>query len=198
MITDEQLEHLTFQSAQWYNSVLVQGKRFLDALDASHGQFPWDDKSNIFIPEKMFFISAVSHTVCYLKQLDTELRERGDTSFHPFLEKLVSTAEQDKIKKWRNINEHSLEYLIGKGRFPGEELRTVENGAYKFKIHATTTFVNGDKKIFMIGDVDIYNLLIKFAENQSAILQKIRVIHTALFTSSSTLNFSSNRPAAEI
>lgn len=176
MITSQQLEMLAFQGGQWYNSVIVQGRRFLDALDAAHGQFPWEDGYNIFLPEKMFLITAIYHTISYLKRLDKELQIRGDTSFHPFLEKIASTAEQVKIQKWRNLDEHSLEYLVGEGKFPGEDIRTVDNGEYQFKILATATFVHGGIGVFMIGDVDIGKLLIKFKENQTAVLQKIEAV----------------------
>lgn len=186
MITSQQLEMLAFQSGQWYNSVIVQGRRFLDALDAAHGQFPWEDDHNIFLPEKMFLITAIYHTISYLKCLDKELQIRGDTSFHPFLEKIASTAEQDKIQKWRNLNEHSLEYLVGEGKFPGEDIRTVDNGEHQFKILATATFVHGGIGVFMIGDVDIGKLLIKFKENQTAVLQKIEAVFNNSFMADST------------
>lgn len=186
MITYQELEMLAFQSGQWYNSVIVQGRRFFDALTATHGQFPWKDDKNIFLPEKMFLITAIYHTISFLKQLDKELQIRGDTSFHPFLEKIASTAEQDKIQKWRNLNEHALEYLVGNGKFPGEDIRTVNHGAYKFKIPATATFVHGDIGVFMIGDVSIGELLIRFAENQSAILQKIENVFNNAYKISPT------------
>ena len=176
MLTGQQLEMLAFQCGQWYNSVLVQGRRFLDTFDTTHGQFPWEDEHNIFLPEKMFLITAIYHTMCYLKQLNKELKNRGDASFQPFLEKVASAADQNKIQKWRNLNEHSLEYLVGKGKFPGEDICTVDNGEYKFKIPVTATFVHGDIGLFMIGDVDIGKLLIKFAENQSVVLQKIEAV----------------------
>ncbi len=186
MITGQQLEMLAFQSGQWYNSVIVQGGRFLDALDTTHGQFPWENGHDIFLPEKMFLITAIYHTISCFKQLDKELQNRGDTSFHPFLEKIASTAEQDKIQRWRNLNEHSLEYLVGKGKFPGEDIRTVDNGEYQFKILATATFVHGDIGVFMIGDVDIGKLLIKFKENQTTVLQKIETIFDNAFTANTT------------
>lgn len=185
MITGQQLEMLAFQSGQWYNSVIVQGRRFLDAFDMTSRPFPWEDNQYIFLPEKMFLITAIYHTISYLKQLDEELQNRGDTSFLPLLEKIASTTEQDKIQKWRNLNEHSLEYLVGKGKFPGEDIRTVDNGKYRFKILATETFVHGGIGVFMIGDVDIGKLLIRFKENQVAVLQKIETIFNNSFMADS-------------
>lgn len=179
MITNWQLEQLVFQSGQWYNSVLVQGKRFLDAFDATHGQFPWDDDSSIFLPEKMFLITAIHHAIQHFEKLNEELETRGDMSFYPFLEKIVSKEERSEIKNWRNMNEHEIEYLIGKGRYPGKNISTVEKDGHKFEIGANVTFLNGNVGLFLIGGIKIDKLLLKFKENQSKTLKKLEEIFIA-------------------
>lgn len=179
MITNWQLEHLVFQSGQWYNSVLVQGKRFLDAYDATHGQLPWDNESIIYLPEKMFLITAIHHTIQHLEKLNQELKDRGDLSFDPFLEEIATSEERSKIKNWRNMNEHGVEYLIGKGRYPGKNISTVEKNGYKLKIDASMTFIHGGIGGFWVGGIEIDKLLLKFRENQSKTLKKLEEIFIA-------------------
>lgn len=182
MITDWQLERLVFQSGQWYNSVLVQGKRFHDAFNATHGQFPWDNKPNIFLPEKMFLITAIHHAIQYLEKLNEELEERGDMSFRPFLEGIASKEERRKIKDWRNMNEHEIEYLIGEGRYPDKNTSIVEKNGHKFKINANVTFLHGGIGAFLIGGIEIDKLLLNFKKSQPQMLEKLKNVFNSTLT----------------
>lgn len=182
MIGSQQLEMLVCQCGQWYNSVLVQGKRFLDAFDAAHGQFPWDNEPNIFLSEKMFLITAIHHAIQYLEKLDEELEERGDMSFRPFLEGIAPKEERRKIKDWRNMNEHEIEYLIGEGRYPGKNTSIVEKNGHKFKINANVTFLHGGIGVFLIGGIEIDKLLSKFKKNQPQILEKLKNVFISTLT----------------
>lgn len=182
MIGSQQLEILVCQCGQWYNSVLVQGRRFLDVFDTTHGQFPWDDEPSIFLPEKMFLITAIHHAIQHLEKLNEELEERGDMSFRPFLEGIASKEERRKIKDWRNMNEHEIEYLIGEGRYPGKNISIVEKNGYKFKINANMTFLHGSIGIFLIGGIEIDKLLLKFKKNQPQMLEKLKNVFNSTFT----------------
>lgn len=176
MITNQQLYMLAVQTGQWYNAVLIQWGRFFNAFNMIHGQLPWDDEPNTFLAEKMFLITAIHHAIQHLEKLNEELEERGDFSFQPFLATIATKEERNRIKKWRNMNEHGMEYLIGEGRFPGENISTVEKGEHKFKIDAATTFVHGGIGVFMIGSIEIDKLTLRFKDNQSEILKKLEEI----------------------
>lgn len=175
-ITNQQLYILAVQTGQWYNTVLTQWARFLDAFNTTHGQLPWDDKPSKFLTEKMFLITAIHHATQHLEKLNEKLEESGDFSFQPFLAKIATKAERNKIKKWRNMNEHGMEYLVGEGKFSGENISTVENGEYKFKIDAAMTFVHGGMGVFMIGSIEIDKLTSRFKDNQSEILKKLEEV----------------------
>lgn len=176
MITNQGLYMLAVQTGQWYNAVLIQWPRFFDAFNATHGQLPWDDEPNTFLAEKMFLITAIHHAIQHLEKLNEKLEERGDFSFQPLLTHIATKEEQKQIQRWRNMNEHGMEYLVGEGRFSGENISTVQKGGYKFKIDAAMTLVHGGIGIFMIGSIEIDKLMLRFKDNQTEILKKLEEV----------------------
>lgn len=175
-ITNYQLYMLAVQTGQWYNAVLTQWSRFLDAFNTTHGQLPWDNKPSAFLTEKMFLITAIHHATQHLEKLNEKLEEHGDSSFQPLLEKIATKEERNKIKKWRNMNEHGMEYLVGEGKFPGDNISTVKKGKYKFKIDAAMTLVHRGIGVFMVGSIEIDKLVLKFKDNQSEILKNLEEV----------------------
>lgn len=176
MMTNHQLYMLANQSGQWYNAVLEQGKRFLEAFDSTQGQFPWDDESHMFLAEKVFLITAINHAIRHLERLDYELKERGDTSFDRLLSLIASAEERKKIKEWRNMNEHDIEYLAGEGRNRQNFISVVEKNGQHIGIDAFSTFLHGGIGVFMIGNIEIDKLLLNFKENRSEILKKVEKV----------------------
>ncbi len=176
MLTNHQLYMLANQSGQWYNAVLKQAQRFLDAFDSTHGQFPWDDDPGIFLAEKVFLITAINHAIRHLERLDYELKKRGDTSFDRLLSLIASAEERKKIKEWRNMNEHDIEYLAGEGRNQQNFISVVEKNGQHIGIDAFSTFLHGGIGVFMIGNIEIDKLLLNFKENRSEILKKLETV----------------------
>lgn len=181
MMTNYQLYMLAHQSGQWYNAVLKQGKRFLDAFDATHGQFPWDDESHMFLAEKVFLITAINHAIRHLERLDYELKKRGDISFDHLLSLIASEEERKRIKEWRNMNEHDIDYLAGEGRNQKGFISVVEKNGHHFGIDAFSTFVHGGIGVFMIGNIEIDKLLLNFKENRKEILKKVEEVFDKAF-----------------
>lgn len=181
MMTNQQLYMLALQSGQWYNAVLEQAHRFLDAFDSTHGQFPWDDDPGIYPAEKVFLITAINHAIRHLERLDYELKKRGDTSFDHLLSLIASVEERKQIKEWRNMNEHDIEYLAGEGRNQQNFISVVEKNGQHFRIDAFSTFLHGGIGVFTIGNIEINKLLLNFKENRSEILKKVEEVFEKAF-----------------
>ena len=174
----EQLLHLSYQTCQWWNAVFVQARRFLDASEASHGGTPWDEENegSMLVVERMFFITAIYHAIEDLRKLEIEMQRRNDNSLQPVLESIQAVASFEDIKNMRDMNEHGLDYLVGKGQKPDQYQLTVHREHYKLTTTPAWTFINGNEGIMLFGNVEIIKLLSTMKEHLPLVREKTKEI----------------------
>ncbi len=167
------LAHLT---CQWWNAVFVQAKRFFNVLEKDEGGMPWDPENdnNIFIAERVFLIMAISHAIEDLEKLDYECQREGDISLQPVLQAIEASAPLHDIKNLRDMNEHSLDYLVEEGRKQNEFNSTVEKNGYRILTTASWTHVHGDANVILLGNVEIDKLLFTMKEQLPFVREKTK------------------------
>ena len=177
-LTDWQLDQLAHHTCQWWNAVFSQAKRFIDALETDHGGEPWDESNsnNMFVAERIFFITAIHHAIEYLQKLNIELYRVGDQSLQHVLEAIENVAPLQDILSLQNMNEHGLEYLLGKGRKQSEFISTAKAGDRTIKIPANMTFIHGDAQVFLLGNIPIDKLLFVMKEQLPVVRSKTKEI----------------------
>ena len=145
-MTSQQLVFLAHQTCQWWNAVFIQAKRFLDALEKNHGNLPWEENciDEIFIPERMFLITAIYHAIENLQKLNIEIHRGNDMSLDDVLKSIETVAPFDDIKNLRDMNEHGLDYLMDLGKKQKQYCTTLKDGKYIVHTQANMTYINGD------------------------------------------------------
>ena len=146
----DQISKLAYQTCQWWNSVFVQAKRFINASE-NNDEMPWDDSNATFIADRLFLIMAIYHSFEGIKKLNIELQRENDFSLDPVVKSLDNIVNFETIKQLRNMNEHGLDYLIGKGRAKNYYETTVETATRKIHTNAGMTIVWGDEDLFLFG-----------------------------------------------
>ena len=176
-MNSEQLLHLSYQTCQWWNAVFVQARRFLDASEVSHGDTPWDEGGgSMLVVERMFLITAIYHAIEDLRKLGIEMQRRNDNSLQPVLESIQAVASFEDIKNMRDMNEHGLDYLVGKGRKPDQYQLTVHREHYKLTTTPAWTFIDGNEGIMLLGNVEITKLLLVMKEHLPLVHGKTKEI----------------------
>lgn len=183
LMSDDQLRYLALHTCQWCQAVIKQGHRFFNTLEQIHGDEPWDEneQSSMFLADKVFLITSINHAIVNLERFVYELKQRNDLSFHTILEAIGTQEERIRIKRWRNMNEHDLDYLMGYGNEQDKFISMVSKGTYQFEVNAFVTCIHGDAKVFLIGDIEIDKLLVKFKENLQSIKKKTKEIFFSTF-----------------
>lgn len=177
-MTNDQLRIYVYHTCQWWNAVFVQGRRFLDAFEKEQGVDPWTEEgqTRIFVPERMFFISAIFHAIEGLEKLDLELRRTNDYTFSTVLEKIRSVVPWEDIKALRNMNEHSASYLVNEGFKQNEFIRTYRKDEHKVQIPANWTYLNGNNDTFLLGNVPVDKLIAVMKEQNDVVRNKAKEI----------------------
>lgn len=173
-MTSTQLWILSSQTCQWWNAVFIQAKRFLDVLNDDHGGTPWDnsDANSIFLAERMFLIVAIYHAIEDLEKLDVECQRFGDYSFQAILQAIEAVAPLEDIKNLRDMNEHSLDYLVEKGRKQSEFRTVVRKNGTEILTTAAWTHINGDAGMFLLGNIEIDKLLLTMKQQLPVVQAK--------------------------
>lgn len=175
----DQISKLAYQTCQWWNSVFVQAKRFINASE-NNDEMPWDDSNATFIADRLFLIMAIYHSFEGIKKLNIELQRENDFSLDPVVKSLDNIVNFETIKQLRNMNEHGLDYLIGKGRAKNYYETTVETATRKIHTNAGMTIVWGDEDLFLFGKVPIDKLLLAMKDQFPLVKNKLEeiFIHT--------------------
>lgn len=175
-LNSTQLWMLSCQTCQWWNAVFIQAKRFFDVLEKCHGETPWDnnDVSSMFLAERMFLIVALHHAIEDLEKLDIESQRTGDNSFKPVLQAIEAVAPLEDIKNLRDMNEHNLDYLVEKGRKQNEFRTVVNKNDTEILTTAAWTHINGDAKLFLLGNVEIDKLLFAMKQQLPVVQAKTK------------------------
>lgn len=182
-----QLWILSVQTCQWWNAVIVQAKRFFDILDDEHGSTPWDmnDKSSVFIAERMFLIVAIYHAIENLQKLDIEMQRVNDYSLSEVLSAIDAVAPLDDIKSLRDMNIHNLDYLVEEGRRQDQFRSIITEGKYTVHTTAAWTVVHGDAKMILIGKVQIDKLILAMKEQLPVVQKRTKEIYESTLYSQS-------------
>lgn len=182
-MSDKQISYLAQHTCQWCQAVLKQGIRFIDSLEMTHGDLPWeeDEHSSMFLADKVFLITAIHHAISNLERFNNELESRNDYSFKQILDAISNKEERKNIRAWRNMNEHDLDYLTGCGNKQEDFITTIEKENYRFVTDAFTTIIHGDASLFSIGNIDIGNLLKSFKNNMPHICEKTEEVFNSTF-----------------
>ena len=177
-MTSTQLFLLAHQTCQWWNAVFIQADRFFSVLSSDHGSTPWDsgDANSMFVAERMFLITALFHAIEDLEKLDAELQRKGDTSLQKVLQAIEEVAPLQDIKNLRDMNVHSLDYLMEEGRRQDNFHATVEKNGYIIPTTAAWTHVHGDANVILLGNVAIDSLLIAMKEQLPFVRAKTKEV----------------------
>ena len=148
-MTSTQRYLLAYQTCQWWNAVFVQAKRFFDVLDENHGGTPWDqgDANSIFVAERMF---------------------------QPVLQRIETVASLKDIKNLRDMNEHSLDYLLERGQKQDQFRSVVEKNGFAIHTTAAWTIIHGDAQTMLLGRVEIDKLLLVMKELLPLVQEKTK------------------------
>lgn len=177
-MTSTQRFLLAYQTCQWWNAVFIQAKRFIDVLDKSNGEEPWESggETSAFLAERAFLIMAIHHAIEDLEKLDYECRREGDSSLQSVLQDIETVASLEEIKNLRDMNEHNLDYLLGSGRKQDIFRSVVEKNGYTIHTTAAWTIVHGDTQTMLLGNVEIDKLLLKMKEHLPIVQNKTKTI----------------------
>lgn len=96
------------------------------------------------------------------------------------MDAIATLEERKKIRTWRNMNEHDIDYLMGQGNQQKEFIKTIKVKEYSFKTHAFATIIYGDANLFLVGEIEIGMLLEKFKNNLPSICEKTRQVFEEL------------------
>ncbi|WP_373163808.1 hypothetical protein [Agathobaculum sp. Marseille-P7918] len=197
--TEEQrIGELALRTAQWWNASLWQFKRFLNAVEMpNEGNEPWDqnETSSLLRAESMFLITAIYQAINYLDLLQDKMQQHNDASLTDILSAVVTKAEQEQIRYWRNINEHERNYIQGKGTAQ-KKAKNPYAFLSDFFIGVTDhiIYINGHTKKFYLGRIQIDQLIARMMENHSVILQKTKEIFYNYYYGFSPQDESSYQP----
>ena len=177
-MTRNQLFLLSLHTYQWWESVFVQAKRFLNALKNDTGGTPWEDNNphNLMIAERMFLITALHHVIEALEKLNVELLRNNDDALDKVLRAIDAVVPIQDIKNLRNMNEHSIEYLVGNGHKQDLFRTTIQTEHYNLTTTASWTMVLGDEQKIMIGNVPIDQLLVTMKAQTPIVREKTKEI----------------------
>lgn len=186
-LSPQQLVQLSLHTCQWCEAVILQGHRFLDAVDRLQGALPWDGDgcSAAFHMDRLFLISAIHHAFDCLERLNQELSRQGDTTLQAIIDAIASPEERVKMKNLRNINEHDFDYLTGHGQKQNAFSSLVEKNEYRIPTNGFYTIIHGDAKLCLLGDVEINQLILRFKDNLPDIMKETKDV----FNTNSLLAF---------
>ncbi len=173
-----QLCYLAHHTCQWWNAVFIQAKRFITVFEQNCGSEPWDADGDemAFLPERMFLITAINHALEYTQKLNIELQRSQNFTLQNVLDEVFSSISKEDIKNLRDMNEHSLDYLVGEGHHQNQFISRVEKENIRIETSAAVTFLHGDVKLFLLGNVPIDKLLLIMKKQQPIVKEITREI----------------------
>lgn len=166
-MNNQTLALLALRTAQWCHMFLIQTKRFIDAFNVgTEGTFPWEenDKSSIFLGDRLFFITALHHAVTNLNCVYKELKKRNEDveNLKTIIDTIVTEDMVKDIKDLRNMNEHDIDYMTKNGNSQKRFSSIVEKNNFRYQTNAHMTVLIGQAQSFTIGKIQIPELINKF------------------------------------
>ena len=120
--------------------------------------------------------NELPHSSEDLEKLDYECQREGDVSLQAVLQAIETVAPLKDIKNLRDMNEHSLDYLLEEGQKQDQFRSLVEKDGYTIHTTASWTIVHGDAKIMFLGKVEIDKLLLVMKEQLPFVREKTKVL----------------------
>ena len=162
-MTARELAEVAVRTCQWVHIFRVQEKRFLEDFDRDRdGKYPWegDDEVSLFVGDRIFMISAIHHVINGLDYLKKELNIRNESTkeIEAVLKEIAGEEIRRDLKLLRNMNEHDIEYMTENGRKQDQLQRQFKKNGVTYSINAQWTFVDGEKEVFLIGNIDMFEL----------------------------------------
>ena len=102
-------------------------------------------------------ISAIHHVINGLDYLKKELNVRDESTkeIEAVLKEIAGEEIRRDLKLLRNMNEHDMEYMTENGRKQDQLQRQIKKNGVTYSINAQWTFVDGEKEVFFIGNIDM-------------------------------------------
>lgn len=165
-MNNQMLALMALRTAQWCHMFLIQTGRFIDALDAgTGGTFPWEeDRSSIFIGDRLFCITALHHAVTNLNRLHEELKKRDERAedLKRIIDIIITKDMAKDIKDLRNMNEHDIDSMTENGNFQKRFSSMVKKNNFRYQTNAHMTVVIGPIQSFTIGKIQLSELIKNF------------------------------------
>lgn len=163
-MNNQTLAVLALRTAQWCHMFLLQTKRFLDAMEVgTGGAFPWEDndKSSIYIGDRLFLITALQHAIVNLNCMYEEMKKREENveDLKHIIDTIASEDMLRDIRDLRNMNEHDIDYMTGNGNSQERYLSIVEKNNYRYQTNAHWTVIIGAAQSFTIGKVQVEEIV---------------------------------------
>ena len=176
-MTARELAEVAVRTCQWVHIFRVQEKRFLEDFDRDrNGEYPWEgkDEVSLFVGDRIFMISAIHHVINGLDYLKKELNVRDESTkeIEAVLKEIAGEEIRRDLKLLRNMNEHDMEYMTENGRKQEQLQRQIKKNGVTYSINAQWTFVDGEKEVFFIGNIDMIELA-KSVKKQTKNIDKI-------------------------
>lgn len=179
-----QIAQIAHDAATWYKATLLQCIRFDNARGQGYNDpfdLPWSEDAHYpFVPEKIYLLLAINHTLDYVEDLNIALLSKNDFRLDSAAKKLLDTDDfHNRIKKVRNANEHSIEYLLDVGwnqqefesSIPTEIGRIVTNSQWYIQIGEDA----------YIGDINVVGMLNHLRDNRDEIITLLSTIFIDYF-----------------
>ena len=176
--TGTQFAHIVYEAAQWLNEVL-------DEYVYRSGKYvePWDEKEQThnYIAERYYLISAIHHTIKYLRIIDNVISAFGDSSINAILPEIYKVVPWTGIKNLRDMNEHREEYLIGRGKNQGNYQSEIKIGDSSLWTDASWTIgISTEDKLFF-GNIDQISLVDSLKGKKDQLLEKLQELFYATY-----------------
>ena len=103
---------------------------------------------------------------------ELNVRDESTKEIEAVLKEIAGEEIRRDLKLLRNMNEHDMEYMTENGRKQDQLQRQIKKNGVTYSINAQWTFVDGEKEVFFIGNIDMIELA-KSVKKQTKNIDKI-------------------------
>lgn len=89
---------------------------------------------------------------------ELNIRNESTKEIEAVLKEIAGEEIRRDLKLLRNMNEHDIEYMTENGRKQDQLQRQFRKNDITYSINAQWTFVDGEKEVFLIGNIDMIEL----------------------------------------
>ena len=169
MNKEDQIPKAAYNTAMWYKATYLQALRLSEAdnrmrneaaVEEDPFKLPWEKRDTLaFNVERFFFIHAMFHFLDGIQQLNAMLIESGDERLLSIKKRMLDEGNfYQQIRVLRNINEHDIEHMTGKGHFQKHFEKELDTGGGILTTNMHMTVQLGSQ-VFIGGDIDLLQSL---------------------------------------